>query len=100
MRECEEACKELCHEQFKRRHACLQISRCTDDLEAAMKSAAQDASAEARASARTAYANYAKLLPEAAHSFLRKLEPFLQDKLCKGGAAGGGREAPASRRGE
>ncbi|KAJ9519960.1 hypothetical protein QJQ45_014686 [Haematococcus lacustris] len=59
------------------------ILRCSDDLEAAMKSAVSDASGDARAAARRMYAGYAAIAPDVAQAFLRKLDPSVQDKLCK-----------------
>ncbi|GFH08045.1 uncharacterized protein HaLaN_02944, partial [Haematococcus lacustris] len=59
------------------------LLRCSDDLEAAMKSAVSDASGEARAAARRMYAGYAAIAPDVAQAFLRKLDPSVQDKLCK-----------------
>lgn len=54
-----------------------------DDLEAAMKNAVQDASAETRQKGRAMYAAYSAAFPETAAAFFRRLEPALQDKMCK-----------------
>ncbi|KAF5843384.1 hypothetical protein DUNSADRAFT_16883 [Dunaliella salina] len=58
-----------------------------DELESGMKTAAQDASAEARQAARALFAGYAQRMPDHASAFLRRLEPWLADKLqAKSGA--------------
>lgn len=59
------------------------IVRCSDELEACMKIAAMDASADARAAARRMFAAYQIAAPEACPSFMRKLDGPLLDKLSK-----------------
>lgn len=68
------------------------ILKCAEDLEAAMKAAAQDASADTRSAARHMYIAYKAAAPEAAAGLLHKLEPSLASKLCKANEG-----APAAR---
>jgi hypothetical protein len=60
------------------------VLRCSEDLESVMKAAIQDASGDTRLAARNIYLAYQELSPDAAAGFLRKLEPALVSKLCKG----------------
>lgn len=59
------------------------LSRVEADLEAAIASAAVDASAEARAAAKRAFAAHAARFPTAAAAFLAKQLPAVRDKLAK-----------------
>lgn len=63
------------------------VMRSSEELECAVKAAIQDASADTRLAARNIYLAYQAVSPDAAAAFLRKLEPALVSKLCKGAVA-------------
>jgi hypothetical protein len=71
------------------------VMRSSEELENVMKAAIQDASGDTRLAARNIYLAYQQVSPDAAAGFLRKLEPALVTKLCKG--AGNVEQAPVKK---
>eukprot|EP00798_Chlamydomonas_sp_ICE-L_P002324 gene2324-8616_t len=55
------------------------------------------ATAEARSAAKGMFASYADKMPDMAQAFLRRQEPSLQERLCKGASGGSAARAASAR---